>query len=238
MIGPHGFLTLPHLVRMLQEAAMQNTVRLRISSPEMMEKYGCSWVLRRQQINCTRWPVLGEKLKIITAPSGFEREYQTFRDFHLLDKDGACIITATTQWLFMNVTSRRLHPIPADIARLKQDLAPAAAHLKRPAGKVIAPADPPFRKQSSIAFYQLDFNDHLTNPVFPELMLEPLGHDFLLQHLPVQADIMFQREARYGDEVVAVCGHEAAPLQLGHALLRAEEQLATMQTTWRKTQEW
>ncbi|MFK8164778.1 MAG: acyl-[acyl-carrier-protein] thioesterase [Lewinella sp.] len=232
-IGPHGLLTLPHLIRMLQEAAMQNTVRLNISSPQMMEQYGCSWVLRRQRVDCLRWPGLGEELTVLTAPSGFQRKLQTFRDFHLRDQTGTTIITATTQWLFMDVSSRRLRPIPSAIADLKHDLAPAAAHLDRPDGKVPPPSKPTAAREAQVAFYQLDFNDHLTNPVFPELMLEPLGHDFLSHHLPVKADIMFQREARYGDLVKAVTGAEAGELNFGHALLRGDEPLATMQTSWR-----
>lgn len=231
-IGPHGYLTLPHLIRLLQEAAMRNTVRLNISSPQMIERFGCSWVLRRQRVDCVRWPKLGEKLTILTAPSGFERKLQTFRDFHLRDQTGATIITATTQWLFMDISTRRLRPIPPVIADLKHHLAPAAAHLDRPDGKVPPPSKPISERDAKIAFYQLDFNDHLTNPVFPELMLEPLDHNFLRDHLPVQADIMFQREARYGDLVKAVTGPEAESLHFGHALLRGKDQLATMRTTW------
>ncbi len=213
---------------------MQNTVRLNISSPQMMEQYGCSWVLRRQRINCDRWPKLGEELTVLTAPSGFERQLQTFRDFHLRDQAGITIITATTQWLFMDVSTRRLRPIPPAIADLRHHLAPAAAHLDRPDGKVPPPSKPTLARAAKIAFYQLDFNDHLTNPVFPELMLEPLGHDFLRNHLPVKADIMFQREALYGDQVEAVAGPEAKALHFGHALLRGDDQLATMQTSWRQ----
>lgn len=232
-IGPHGLLTLPHLVRLLQEAAMRNTVRLNISSPQMIEQYGCSWVLRRQKIDCIRWPELGEELSVLTAPSGFERKLQTFRDFHLRDKTGATIITATTQWLFMDVSTRRLKPIPPAIAELKHHLAPAAAHLDRPSGKVPPPSERTAERAFQVAFYQLDFNDHLTNPVFPELMLEPLGHDFLGKHLPLSADLMFQQEARYGDQVRAVTGPEDGHLHFGHALLRGADQLATMQTRWR-----
>jgi acyl-ACP thioesterase len=176
---------------------------------------------------------LGEELTVLTAPSGFERKLQTFRDFHLRDQSGSTIITATTQWLFMDVSTRRLRPIPPAIADIKQHLAPAAAHLDRPDGKVLPPSNPTSVREAEIAFYQLDFNDHLTNPVFPELMLEPLGHNFLSEHLPVQADIMFQREARYGDQVKAVTGPEIEDLHFGHALLRGEDQLATMQTFWR-----
>jgi acyl-ACP thioesterase len=231
-VGPHGYLSLPNLVRMLQEAAMQNTVRLKISSPEIIKAYGCSWVLRRQRIDVTRWPVIGEELSVITAPSGFARRLQTFRDFHLIDTKGQTVITAATQWLLMDVSTRRLKPIPPAIAALEADLAPAAAHLDRPTEKILPPAQPHLSKKFEVAFNQLDFNDHLTNPVFPELMLEPLGHEFLSGLLPISADIMFHREARYGDKIEAVAGIIDHPLHYAHALLRDGKTLATMHTRW------
>lgn len=233
-IGPGGYLTLSNLIRMLQEAAMVNTVRLGISSPELIEAEGLSWVMRRQRIDAKRWPRLGEELTVVTAPSGFERRLQTFRDFHLRDDQGQTIITVASEWLLMNVNSRRLQPIPPRIALLKDQLAPAAAHLKRPEGKILPPESPTLEMKSTVAFYQLDFNDHLTNPVFPELMLEPLGHGFLTRHLPTQADIMYYHEARYGDALTAQAGPEKDRLAYGHALRRGEDLLATMRTLWRE----
>ncbi len=213
---------------------MRNTVRLKISSPELIERYGLSWVLRRQRIDAVRWPTLGEQLTVVTAPSGFARRLQTFRDFHLQDASGQAIISAATQWLLMDVATRRLKPIPEEIAALETDLAPAAAHLERPTNKIQPPVKPHLSKSSEVAFSQLDFNDHLTNPVFPELMLEPLGHQFLCTQLPVSADIMFHREARYGDQLEAVTGHfELPPHRFAHALMRGEDLLATMQTNWK-----
>lgn len=213
---------------------MRNTVRLKISSPEIIEAYGCSWVLRRQRIEVSRWPVTGEELSVITAPSGFARRLQTFRDFHLIDAKGQTIITAATQWLLMDISTRRLKPIPPAIAALEADLAPAAAHLDRPTEKIPDPVRPHLSKNFEVAFSQLDFNDHLTNPVFPELMLEPLGHKLLSGLLPISADIMFHREARYGDRLEAVAGVGDDPLHYTHALLRAGETLATMHTRWRE----
>lgn len=216
---------------------MHNTVRLKISSPELIERYGLSWVLRRQRINAVRWPVLGEELTVITAPSGFVRGLQTFRDFHLQDASGQVIISAATQWLLMDISTRRLKPIPKEIAALETDLAPAAAHLDRPAGKVRPPDQPHLNKSFEVAFGQLDFNDHLTNPIFPELMLEPLGHEFLSTQLPVSSDIMFYQEARYGDQLEAVVGNFGLPPhppyhRFDHALLRDETLLSTMSTKW------
>ncbi|MEM9528972.1 MAG: acyl-ACP thioesterase domain-containing protein [Bacteroidota bacterium] len=229
--GPHGRLTLPHLVRIFQEAAMRNTTRLGISSPELIRTHNSSWVLRRQTINCSRWPTLGEKVKVITAPSGFTRQLLTYRDFHLLDARGATIATAVTEWLLLDLERRRPRSIPSHIAALEADLAPASAHLKRPAGKVLPPSRAQLRRTAKVAFYQLDFNNHLTNPVFPELMLEPLGGDFLSGHLPTSIDISFQKEARFGEELTAIAAAE--PKGYRHAMLRGEELLATMWTEWK-----
>jgi medium-chain acyl-[acyl-carrier-protein] hydrolase len=235
-IGPHQRLTLPHLIRMLQEAAMRNTVRLKISSPELMEAYGLSWVLRRQNIECKRWPRLGERIRVLTAPTGFAGKLQTFRDFHLLDEGGDRIISATTAWLIMDVANRRLRPIPERVATLKKDLAPASAHLPRPLEKVPPPEVLDAIRDSRVAFYQLDFNDHLTNPVFPELMLEPLGHEYLSQHLPERVMIAFHKEARYHETVQAGVQRNVSAHRHRHVLKRGEDILATMDTSWRPIQ--
>ncbi|MBC6992674.1 thioesterase [Neolewinella lacunae] len=232
-VGPHQRLTLPHLIRLLQEAAMRNTVRLGISSPELLLSHGCTWVLRRQSLHCLRWPGIGERVRVLTAPTGFERGLLTYRDFHLLDAEGKTCISATTEWLLMDVHTRRIKAIPPHIAALAADLAPATAHLKRPIGKLPPPARPNAERSSHVAFYQLDFNGHLTNPVFPELMIEPLGLAFLETHLPTEVDISFQQEARYGDALSA----QSEPATDGgthfrHALLRDGEVLATMYSAW------
>ncbi|MEO0731210.1 MAG: acyl-ACP thioesterase domain-containing protein, partial [Bacteroidota bacterium] len=211
-------MTLPNLVRLFQEAAMRNTVRLGISSPELIASHGLSWVLRRQLIRCSDWPKMGEAVYVITAPSGFARKLLTYRDFHLYAADGNLLAAAVSEWLLIDLESRRPRPIPPHIASLETDLAPAAAHLDHPAGKVPPPATPESTFATRVAFSQLDFNDHLTNPVFPELMLEPLGADFLRHHLPRTIDISFQQEARYGDVLEAIMA--AAEDGYRHALLR------------------
>jgi acyl-ACP thioesterase len=242
-VGPRGKLTLPNLVRLFQEAAMLNTVRLNISSPVLMADYGISWVLRQQRIDVQRWPEMGEMVDIITAPTGFARRLLTYRDFYLRDAAGNTIASAASEWLLIDVNSRRLQPIPPHIALLEKDLArfdklsaaPAAAHLKRPSDKLAIPPSPTLSTEYQVAYHDLDFNDHLTNPVFPQLMLEPLGHDFLSGHEPTRIAIVFQKEARYGDQLTATTGTGDAPLRYDHALLRSGETLAIMRTDWRAT---
>lgn len=209
---------------------MVNTVRLGISSPTLVAKLGLSWILRQQHITCLRWPKMGEELTVLTAPTGFARGLLTYRDFHLVDASGTSLISAVSEWLLMDMDSRMLRPIPPHIAVLEQHLAPAAAHLDRPGGKLKPPATPTNIRQTTVSYGMLDFNDHLTNPVFPELMLEPLERDFLSNHVPKKVKISFQAEARYGETLVATVGGTGDQRQ--HALYRGDDLLAVMGTEW------
>ncbi|WP_197493965.1 acyl-[acyl-carrier-protein] thioesterase [Lewinella sp. 4G2] len=229
--GPDGLLTVPYLVRLLQEAAMRNTVRLKISSPELMEAEGLSWILRQQRITIQRWPRMNEAIDILTAPTGFARGLLTYRDFHVLDANDQPIISTVSEWLLMDVGSRKLRPIPDRILALQSDLAPAAAHLERPKIKLHNPTVVDNSTTTKVSYGMLDFNGHLTNPVFPELMLEPLGDTFLSNRKATEITIFFQAEARYGDELTAEIG-AGRDGGTAHCLKRGEETLARMLTKW------
>lgn len=213
---------------------MRNTVSLGISTPELMKSHGLSWVLRRQRITCNRWPKIGDEVSILTAPTGFERNLLTYRDFHLLGPDDEKLISAVSEWLLMDLVSRRLRPIPPHIAALEKSLIPMdlrpTIHLERPHKKLKPPATGTEMREFKVSYGMLDFNDHLTNPVFAELMLEPLGKEFLTGHLPTSIDISFQAEARYRETLRATVGGEGPERR--HALYRGEELIALMHTTW------
>ena len=209
---------------------MVNTVRLGVSSPELIAAEGLSWVLRRQTIICHAWPRMNDGVDIITAPTGFERGLLTYRDFHLRRPGGEILISAVSEWLLMDVHTRKLRPIPERVARLRHSLAPAASHLPRPESKLRAPDDVAGHFETEVRYGMLDFNDHLTNPVFAELLLEALGADFLRGHLPRTLDLVYKAEARYGERLRATVSGEARGRR--HALYRGEEVLALMHSTW------
>ena len=231
-VGPAGLLTVPYLFRLFQEAAMQNTVSLKISTPELIETHGLSWVLRQQRITCERWPKMREPVSILTAPTGFERGLLTYRDVHLSDADDRPLISAVSEWLLMDVNTRKLKAIPPHILSLQQDFAPATAHLEKPSGKLKPPATVTAEIDRRVRYGMLDFNRHLTNPVFPELMLEPLGGEFLQSNLPTRLAITFLAEARYGDELRAIVG-PGPEGGMAHALYREETLLAVMHSWWK-----
>jgi acyl-ACP thioesterase len=232
-VGTHRRLTLPALIRFFQEAALRNTDRLGISSNTLIDRFRLTWVLHRQLLTATRWPGIGEEIRIVTAPTRIERNLVTYRDFHLLDSGGNRIVSATTVWTLMHVNSRRIKPIPAEVRDGLTDWPDPQDCLPPPGKRVRVPEPGGDVLTFRVGFAQLDFNYHLTNPAYVELLLEPLGLDHLTQYLPERIDIEFRREARYGDLITATAQLSAdAPLTFGHRLERDDDLLAIMHSSW------
>lgn len=233
-VGPHGYLTLPHLIRLFQEVALRNTDRLGIASSDLMQDYGLTWVLHRQLIDTERWPRLGEPITVVTVPTRIERKLITYRDFYLLDANNKIVVRSTSAWSVMHYDSRRLRHMPQNLIDLLDDLPPAQTHLSLPEQKPTAPQTATAERHFDVDFARLDFNNHLTNPAYAELMIEPLGEKFLSTHSPTHADIAYHHEARYGEKIRAVTAPLSGDHQtsFGHALLRGDTTLATMRTNW------
>ena len=215
---------------------MRHTDRLGISSHDLTRELGLTWVLHRQAVSCRRWPTLGEKVSVVTLPTRIDRKLITYRDYYLLDAADRILACSASTWSVMDLQSRRIRSIPPLVTDAIGELPPAGVGLDLPADKPVPPTTPTGRTRTLVGFAQLDFNNHLTNPAFPELMLEPLGLPFLGNHLPVMADMTYHREARYADELEAVTSPGTEPDSFHHALYRGSgELLASMQTRWRKT---
>ena len=232
-VGPHSFLTLPHLIRLFQEAALINTDHLGISSRELTQELGLTWVLHRQVIDAERWPRIGERVRVLTLPTRVERQLITYRDFYLLDGNDRPMVRSTSAWSVMSLDSRRIRPIPERVTNRITGWPDPEQQLSSPGEKPEPPTESADERTFRVGFSHLDFNNHLTNPAFPELMLEPLGLDFLSGHLPLHADIAYQREARYGEMLVARTSATAPATEFAHALYRNEgELLASMRSQW------
>jgi acyl-ACP thioesterase len=72
-IDCHKQLTIPALVRLMQETAMQQVLDLKISVWDL-EEYKLAWVLIRKRIEVQRLPLLGEKIPstpTLLVPTGY-----------------------------------------------------------------------------------------------------------------------------------------------------------------------
>jgi acyl-ACP thioesterase len=225
-------MTLPALVRHLQEAAMANVIRLKLSVWDL-EPEQLSWVLLRKEIHLVKRPLLGEPLTVLTYPAGFDRLF-TFRDFRIYNGAGELVATAATTWMLMHLETRRPTRYPAWITdKLAPQMPPPEVCLPRAASALPEPPDPDEWFPVRVGWHDLDFNFHLNNTYYLRWMLDGLPEDVFRQQSLRRLVIHYLREGNLGDqlEIGVVSGENG---QFHHQLRQVATGLvlARMSTTW------
>lgn len=222
-------LTVPALINLMNETAMQHVLRLRLSVWDLAPHH-ISWVLMRKHLWIQRSPVLGETLTVHTRPTGVERIF-TFRDYHVRDAQGEPIAQASTTWVLMHTQTRKLTPIPDFI--LAKRLAESTEHLPRPSGKLPEAAPGVQWLDFAVHWHDLDFNQHLSNVNYPRYMMESLPEATLQEGRLTEMELIFKAECYWRDLLRAECqGPEEG--QFLHRLIRRSDDkvLALARTRW------
>ncbi|MCB0578246.1 MAG: hypothetical protein KDD10_02905 [Phaeodactylibacter sp.] len=225
-------MTIPALVRLMQEAAMQNVIELRLSVWDLEPEH-ISWVLMRKQLRVHRLPNLGERILVMTCPAGFERLF-TYRDYKVFGENEELLAASASTWLLMDTRSRSMAPIPDHILAFREKMPPPEQCLPRPGGRLPRFGEARAAKEFEVNWHDLDFNQHLNNTLYIQWLLEPLPGPVLENGRLRQLDINYRAECQWQDHVRA----EVHPLeeegQFLHRLVRTEDgkELAVARTEW------
>ncbi len=210
--GPDGVATLPTLCNYLQEAASMNAEALAFSRTNFMaEGENISWVLTRLRVCMTRYPKWEETVHVVTWPSGGRRVAAT-REFRLCDDTGAQIGVATSEWMLIDLATRRIVPIPETVLALAQ-------------GSTRVLEDAPFTKlrwtctetTSDAQTFRarrsdIDLNGHVNNVHYVSWLLETVPAGFCTDF-----EIVYRSETRVG-EIVRAESVEVEPHVFVHRL--------------------
>jgi acyl-ACP thioesterase len=196
--GPDGFVTLPVICNYLQEAAALNAEELQFSKSNFdAAGENISWVLTRMKIEMDEYPKWREKVSILTFPRG-GRKIAAWRDFLVKNSSGKIIGRAASEWMLINLATRRVVPIA-------QAVFDAANTVREP-----ALADEPFTSKlrfpdtdakDKCSFkacnFHIDLNGHVNNVHYISWILEPLGFK-----RPSGIELLFRGETVFGETVV------------------------------------
>jgi len=194
------------LLNYLQDAARGHAIREKFSVFDLFEK-GVTWVISRYHVSVQRYPVLGEKIQVITWDSGKDG-YYALRDFIVYDEKKNKILMATSSWMIIDLNLRR--PVKVD------DLFPDELVLNQraldddfPAMPIVETVD--HKSEFRVLFEDLDFNRHVNNVVYSRWALESMPQEVLFSHRPAEMDINYRSEAFYGDEIEVITQKPAGP---------------------------
>lgn len=218
-IDQHKKMTVPALVRLMQEVSMQNVIQMKVSAWDL-EPWNLSWVLFRKHLKIKRLPMIDERLTVVTYSCGFEKFF-TFRDFKVFDEAGDMIAYSPSTWLLMDIAERRMSRIPDFILALEPQMPTEAESLPRVRIKLPAFETPVTHREYTVGWFDLDFNGHLNNVFYAQWMLDALPDEVLSGLSLDEIVICYKQEAHWKDVVVS----EVQPLggsSYLHRLVRSD----------------
>ena len=210
-----GIARLPAILNLFQEAASLNAEELGFSKSNFAAHGdNISWVLTRLRVRMVRYPRWEERVKVVTWPRK-GRRITALRDFSLIEQDGAQIGIATSEWMVIDLGSRRVMPIPDGVLDRANDVRTPvfgnddAFSKLRWECKTAAQDALHFRAKRS----DIDLNGHVNNIRYVEWLMEALPAN---AERCRECEIVFKSETFAGETVVA----EGVETELGVFALR------------------
>jgi acyl-ACP thioesterase len=230
-VDAFGTLSPPALSGYLSELAGHHADALGVGLDTLMAK-GVTWVLSRLRLVNPVAIALGEEVEIETWPSGIERLF-ALREFVVRRRgDGAEVARASTQWLVLDLASRK--PVrPGEVLdpRFPREPTPPAVPAAR--GKLPELRAWEREKRFHVRYADIDQNLHVTNTTYLAWAIEAMPRELWHARRLAAVEIQYVAEALYGAAVLsrlAAAGDGAYT----HAIVREEDgkELARLATTW------
>ncbi|HDJ23259.1 MAG TPA: hypothetical protein ENF17_05140 [Candidatus Aminicenantes bacterium] len=186
------------LLCFLQEAAARQATHLGFGYDHLVKK-GLVWLLSRYHLKINRYPWLGEKIEILTWPSGDQGVF-ALRDFEVRDQRGATILVATSSWVLWDVKAKQPKLVEilkhSNVVREKRALRDNFEPL--PALEKID-----YQQEFKVMMKHLDLNRHVNNTVYIQWAIESIPPEILLRLFPLEVEISYKAEAFFAEEVVS-----------------------------------
>jgi acyl-ACP thioesterase len=157
-------MTLGGVFKLLQEAAIKHADQFGLGTKAMKER-GESWVLNRLAAAIHRYPRYEESLRVVTWSAGITgfRGYRELRVY----AGPELLVTASTLWLYVNLATKSLTRVPADLAA--QFPAGSTTDIFRPELdklRLKPPAAGAGKVPVSLRYSDFDGNGHLNNTAY------------------------------------------------------------------------
>ncbi|MCL1785642.1 MAG: thioesterase [Alphaproteobacteria bacterium] len=150
---------------------------------------GRAWVVTHYLVDIIKMPGENQEIEIYTWPSAADA-LRAARDFEIKDMSGNIMVRATSQWVMIDMDTRR----PVRIDEVLAGWGTVDEHvIDRPFEKF-----PEFDADTTWVAYprfdDVDLNQHINNAVYATWAAESLGFEFRNGHKLRRIDINFKKE--------------------------------------------
>lgn len=197
-----GRLTLPALLNYFQDASTFHSEDLKLGVEYLKEQH-LVWVLSSWQIVVERYPGLGDRVTIGTAPYEF-RGFLGSRNFAMLAEDGSYLAKANSLWSLLNTDTGKPAIPPQEMIE-GYTLSPKLPMEYAPR-KIILPGQGECGEAIVVKKHHLDTNHHVNNGQYINMAMEFLQEGFVIGQMRAEYkkqafldDVLHPYVAREGD---------------------------------------
>jgi acyl-ACP thioesterase len=184
------------IFRLFQDAAMLATQDRKADSISLAKR-NIDWVITRMDVEIIRLPKCNEEITIITYP-GKDLMMVYPRHFLIKDQQGTIIIRASSLWALIDATTRKVLTGRDVISRLEPETTKEELPLP---SKILMPEEKYFFGQKVIRYSDIDFNCHMNNVRYVELLMDVNDFTFYKSNRPSLISLNYIKEIKEKDTV-------------------------------------
>jgi acyl-ACP thioesterase len=193
-------LRLSALFHFMQETASNQIERQGVGI-DVLRADNLAWVLSRLLIVMDRCPGWGEEILVRTWPRGIARLF-ALRDFLITSRQGELLGRATSNWLLVDLTTRRPKRLEEVFKRMPID--PGNHVLERRLEKLPVLESTEEALSVRAAYQQIDLNRHVNNAHYVGWILNSFPLERYQRFHLAGLQINFLAETRFG-EMLTIC---------------------------------
>ena len=186
------------MARITQESADHHTAALGCGFADMI-KQNYAWVLARMYYKIHQMPAVGEEVTIRTWSRGCDG-LQFYRDFEILDADQKLLVGATTVWVVINYSNRKL-------CRMNDFLSDIEHHDRQSTEidvlrrlKMPPLAGDCYVKYVTVEQSMIDHNNHMNNAEYLRVIFDALA-DLDIDRKGLSFEINYLTETNFNDTI-------------------------------------
>jgi len=231
--GPDGRLSLYSLFNYLQDIASDHAIRLGFGRDDLMRE-NRFWVLSRIYAEIAVMPKWEDSIIVKTWPNGTDKLF-ALRNFDLSYPDGTHIASATSSWLILDMTTRRVQRPDNILAKFYSDLHPNYSPIRYASKLEPTDGESNTSREYRIKVSDLDVNLHTNNVRYLTWVSDCYNLEFAMKNVPRSAEINYLAESQFDEEVVIKTSEEKTDSSVyNHSVFRTgdNKELCRIRIEW------
>ena len=184
-------LKVPAVFRFFQDIAMLATKSLKVDSVSLSER-NIDWVITRMTVDIKRLPKCDEEITVCTYP-GKDMAMLYPRYFFIKDSNGEIIVRSSSIWALIDNSTRKVIVDRDVISKLPPESFDDQLPLPE---KISVPEDSRFVEKRTIHYSDLDFNSHMNNVRYVELLTDIHDANFYETHQISKITLNYMKEIK------------------------------------------